>query len=139
MAQADNSLNFSPTHIIGWKSKNKFRIQVRILGPVFPLHALRGGFTDHAVRTKHTGELVKSFVVGRDHAAFNRAHVMPVIKRKVGGQAEGTHAPSPEKRSVRFTGVFNEGDFLLLKYPEHAVRQSVVAEDMRQKNGLRRG
>ena len=133
----DHRVEFRAPHVVSGISKNEIRIQIRMLGSVMLHCRLLRSFAHHSVRTINADGFVKFIVICANHSAFHRAEVVRVIKRKVRGPTHTAHAPTVVRRAVCFAAIFDQRNVALLQFIQQPLIQSVVAQHVRQKNGLR--
>ena len=74
---------------------------------------------------KHPAGLIKVFIVGADHPALDRAHMMGKVEREVGGEAECARLFSMMRGAVRLAHVFNQWDVAPLQFSQHGIIQPV--------------
>ena len=84
-------------------------------------------FPEHAMGTDHPHQTVHFFILRANHAAFNRAHMMCIVKRKIGNVPEGTTFFPSKDRPVGLAGIFNQGNIFVFAYINDFVRQTVIS------------
>ncbi len=115
----------------------KSGVEIRVRFGVALLHRVGTGLAHQSVGAQHADHRVQIGVVGADHAAFDRAHVMGVVEREVRGEPEGPELAVAEGGAVRLADVLDQRNAPLLQRVEQAIAERVVAEHVGQEDGAR--
>src|SRR5579864_2130036 len=94
----------------------------------FALAAFRIQLAHQAVAAEHANCLIKVRVVGANHAPFNGAQMMGIVKGKVRRQPDSAELAASKSRSVRFAHVLDKWNAATVEFRNEIVAQAVVPQ-----------